>query len=50
MRKSIKKFPVIKEVTTQDLRNAEDKMPVGNLLEDIAAQPLPEFHHTLLVA
>ena len=25
-------------------------MPVGNLLEDIAAEPLAKFHHTLLMA
>lgn len=25
-------------------------MPAGNLLEDIYAEPLPEFHHTLLAA
>jgi hypothetical protein len=24
-------------------------MPVRNLLEDVHAQPLPEFHHALLV-
>ena len=26
---------IIKEVFTQDLREAKDKMPMGNLLEDI---------------
>ena len=25
-------------------------MPVGNLLEDIHAQPFPEFHHPFLMA
>ena len=25
-------------------------MPVGNLLEDIHAEPFPEFHHALLMA
>jgi len=44
------KLPVVKEITAQDLRDAEDKMPVGNLFEDIRAEPLPEFHHAFLVA
>ncbi|MDO8721411.1 MAG: hypothetical protein Q7J31_04190 [Syntrophales bacterium] len=29
--------------------DAEDKMPVWNLLEYIAAQPLPEFDHAFLM-
>jgi hypothetical protein len=45
-----KKLPVIKEISAEDLRDAEDEMPVGNLFENIHAQPLPEFHHTLLMA
>ena len=45
-----KKFPVVKEITPEHLRDAENKMPVGNLLENIHAQPFPEFHHALLVA
>ena len=31
------KLPVVKEVAAEDLRDAEDKMPVRNLFEDIAA-------------
>jgi hypothetical protein len=31
-------------------RDAEDEMPVRDLLENIHAQPLHEFHHALLVA
>jgi len=31
----------------QDLLDAENEMPVGNLLEDIHAEPLPEFHYAL---
>jgi len=31
------------------LKGTRDKMPVGNLLEDIHAQPLPEFDHALLM-
>ena len=41
---------VIRKVSAQDLRDAEDEMPMGNLFEDIAAQPLPELHHPLLMA
>ena len=45
-----KEFPVVEEVSAEDLRDAEDKMPVRNLLEDIHAEPFPEFHHPLLMA
>jgi len=41
---------IVEEVTAQDLRDAEDKMPVRNLFENIRAQLLPEFHHALLMA
>ncbi len=41
--------PVIEKVTAEDLRDAEDKMPVRNLLEHIHAQPFPELHHALLM-
>ena len=50
------KLPVVQKVTTQDLRDADtlkgtsDEMPVRDLLEDIHAQPLPEFHHQFLMA
>ena len=44
-----KKLPVIEKVTAEDLRDAEYEMPVRNLLEDIHAQPFPEFHHALLM-
>jgi hypothetical protein len=43
-------FSIVEEVSAQDLRNAEYEMPVGNLFENIHAQPLPEFHHALLMA
>ena len=33
----------------EDLRDAEDEMPVGNFLEYIASQPLSEFHYPLLM-
>jgi hypothetical protein len=29
----------------EDLRNAKNKMTVGNFLEDIHAEPLFELHH-----
>jgi hypothetical protein len=32
----------VEEVTAENLRDAEDKIPVGNLLEDIHAEPFPE--------
>ena len=45
-----KKFSVTKKVTTKDFREAEDKMPVGNLLEDIHAESFTEFNHAFLMA
>jgi len=45
-----KELPVIQEASAQDLRNAENKMPVGDLLEDIHAEPFAELHHALLMA
>jgi len=45
-----KKLPVIEEIPTEDFRDAEDEMTVRNLLEDIRAEPFPEFHHPLLMA
>ena len=45
-----KKLPIVKKVTAEDLRDAEYEMTVRNLLEDIHAEPFPEFHHPLLVA
>ena len=45
-----KELSIIQKVTTNDFRDAKDKMPVRNLLEDVHAQPLPEFHHPLLMA
>ena len=45
-----KKLPIVKKVTAEDLRDAEYEMTVRNLLEDIHAEPFPEFHHALLVA
>jgi len=45
-----KKLPVIEEVSAEDLRDAENEMPVRNLLEHIHAQPFSEFHNTLLMA
>jgi len=45
-----KKLPIVEKVTAEDFRYAEHEMPVRNLLEDIHAEPLPEFHHAFLVA
>jgi hypothetical protein len=45
-----KKLPVIEKITAKDLRDAENEMPMRDLLEDIHAEPLAEFHKPLLVA
>jgi hypothetical protein len=45
-----KKIPVIEKIRLQDFREAEDEMPVGNLLEHVGTEPFPEFHHPLLMA
>jgi hypothetical protein len=45
-----KKLPVIQKVTAEDFGDAEDEMTVRYLLEDIHAEPLPEFHHAFLMA
>jgi len=44
------KPPIIQKVTAEDFGDAEDKMTVRNLLEDIRAEPFPEFHYPLLMA
>ena len=44
------KFSIIQKVATKNLRNTEHEMPVRNLFEDVHTEPLPEFHHALLVA
>jgi hypothetical protein len=46
----MQKTPIVEEVPAQDLRDAEDEMPVRHLLEHVGAQPFSEFHHPLLVA
>jgi hypothetical protein len=40
----------MEKVTAEDFGYAEYEMPVRNLLENIHAEPFPEFHHALLVA
>ena len=45
-----KKLSVIQEIPAKDFRNTENEMSMRHLLEDIDAEPLPEFHHTLLMA
>jgi len=45
-----KQLSIIEKVTAKDLRDAEYEMTVRNLLDDIHAQPLPEFHHAFLMA
>ena len=46
----MQKLSIIEKVPAQDLRDAEDEMPVGDLLEHMDAEPLSEFHHPLLMA
>ena len=41
---------VIKEIPTEDLGDAEDKMSMGHRLDHVLAEPLTELHHPLLVA
>jgi hypothetical protein len=45
-----KKIPVIEKIPPQDLRDTEDEMSVGSLLEHMGTEPFPEFHHPLLMA
>jgi hypothetical protein len=45
-----KKVAIIEKIPAQDLREAEDEMPMGNLLEHVGTEPFPEFHHPLLMA
>lgn len=45
-----KQFSVIKKIPAEDFGDTEDEMTMGHILEDIHAQPFPEFHHALLVA
>jgi hypothetical protein len=39
----------VAKVTTEDLWDVENKRPVRDLLEDIHAEPFPEFHCVLLM-
>ena len=43
-------LPIIQKVTAEDFGDAEDEMTVRYLLEDIHAEPLPEFYNALLMA
>ncbi len=60
LKKSLQRFPctvtklreesaVIQEVAPEDLGYAEDEVAMGNGLENLLAEPLPEFHDPLLV-
>jgi hypothetical protein len=44
------KLSVIKKIPAKDFGEAEDEMPVRDLLENIHAEPFPEFHHAFLMA
>ena len=43
-----KKPPIVQEISAPNLRDAEDEMAVGYLLEDTQAQPFPELHQAPL--
>jgi hypothetical protein len=40
---------VIKKIPAQHFRDAEDGVPMGDLPQDISAEPLPELDHPFLV-
>jgi len=40
----------MQKITAKNLRDAENEVTVGYFLENIHAEPLPKFHHALLVA
>ena len=43
-------FAVIEEISAEDFGYTEDEMPVRNGLEDLFAEPFPEFNNPLLMA
>ena len=45
-----KKLPIVEKVTAEDFGEDKDEMMVRNLLDDIRAEPFPEFHHAFLMA
>jgi len=38
------------EISSEDFRNAKDKMPMRDSLDDFLAEPFSEFDNSLLVA
>jgi len=40
----------MKKITPEDLADAEDKMTMGNLFQNLFARPFAKLDHTLLVA
>jgi hypothetical protein len=46
----MQKLSIVKKVPAQDLGDAENEMPMGDLLEHMCTEPLSEFHHPLLMA
>lgn len=45
-----KQLTVIQKIAYYNFRNVEHYMPVGNILDDLPAEPLVEFHNPLLMA
>jgi hypothetical protein len=41
---------LLQKAASQNLGDAENDVPVRHGLDDMAAQPLSEFHHALLMA
>jgi hypothetical protein len=45
-----KERTIIKKITPEDLGDAEDKMTMGNLFQNLSAHPFAKLNHSLLVA
>ena len=45
-----KKRTIIKKITAEDLGDAEDKMTMGDLFQNLSAHPFAKLNHSLLVA
>jgi hypothetical protein len=44
------KRTIIKKITPEDLGDAEDKMTMGDLFQNLSAHPFAKLDHSLLVA
>ena len=41
---------VVEEIASKDLGNAEDKMAMGDIFQNLSAHPFAKLNHSLLVA